>query len=227
MTKFYFLRFETPPTWRARSLYSYPPGTGWPSYTPRHWVPFSLPLTTSRTTVELFNISSLTPRYIARHGPHRKHLFHYCVIARCRGNVSTELFPSNGCCTVACLHSCNLAMALHVTIYFIHRVWAAQRTRKEIKRNAHKIWIGEIWAKILGSHGVEYWGSNLDCVTDYHNSVLSRILTVPPGKFRANALITSRPLPSKSTNSLLINSPIIQRYIIWSTENVVLGCDAM
>jgi hypothetical protein len=28
------------PTWRARSPYLYPPGTGWPSYTPRHWVPF-------------------------------------------------------------------------------------------------------------------------------------------------------------------------------------------
>jgi hypothetical protein len=27
---------ETAPTWRARSPYLYPPGTGWPSYTPRH-----------------------------------------------------------------------------------------------------------------------------------------------------------------------------------------------
>jgi hypothetical protein len=26
---FYSLRFETPPTWKARSLYLYPPGTGW------------------------------------------------------------------------------------------------------------------------------------------------------------------------------------------------------
>jgi hypothetical protein len=29
---FYCLRFET------RSLYLYPPATGWPGYTPRHWV---------------------------------------------------------------------------------------------------------------------------------------------------------------------------------------------
>jgi hypothetical protein len=29
------------PTWRARSPYFYPPGTGWHSYTPRHWIPFS------------------------------------------------------------------------------------------------------------------------------------------------------------------------------------------
>jgi hypothetical protein len=40
MTNFYSLRFETPPTWRARSPYLYPPGTGWPGFTPRHWVLF-------------------------------------------------------------------------------------------------------------------------------------------------------------------------------------------
>jgi hypothetical protein len=32
-----------PPTWRTRSLYLCPPETGWPSYTPRPWVPFSSP----------------------------------------------------------------------------------------------------------------------------------------------------------------------------------------
>jgi hypothetical protein len=36
MTIFYCLRFETPPTWRTRSPYLYPPGTGRPSYSPRH-----------------------------------------------------------------------------------------------------------------------------------------------------------------------------------------------
>jgi hypothetical protein len=30
MIIFYCLRFETPPTWRARYLYLYPPGTGFP-----------------------------------------------------------------------------------------------------------------------------------------------------------------------------------------------------
>jgi hypothetical protein len=38
MTTFYCLRFETPPTWRARCPYLYPPGIGWPDYNPRHWV---------------------------------------------------------------------------------------------------------------------------------------------------------------------------------------------
>jgi hypothetical protein len=44
MTTFYCLRFETPPTWRIRSLYLYPPGTGWPGYAPRHWVILPSPL---------------------------------------------------------------------------------------------------------------------------------------------------------------------------------------
>jgi hypothetical protein len=35
---FYCLRFET------RSLYLYPPGTGWPGYAPRHWVNWTLSL---------------------------------------------------------------------------------------------------------------------------------------------------------------------------------------
>jgi hypothetical protein len=41
-----------------------------------------------------------------RHGLHRRGLSHYCVFSRCWENsVSTELFPSNGCCTAAYLHS--------------------------------------------------------------------------------------------------------------------------
>jgi hypothetical protein len=34
--------------------YLYPPGTGWPSYTPGHWVPFPSPLTTRKATVVVF-----------------------------------------------------------------------------------------------------------------------------------------------------------------------------
>jgi hypothetical protein len=40
--------------------------------------------------------------------------------SRCRGNVSIELFPNDGCCTVACLHSSNLVMghmSRHVNIH--------------------------------------------------------------------------------------------------------------
>jgi hypothetical protein len=55
---YYCLKFETPPTWRAKSSYLYPPGTGWPSYTPRHWVLFSSPPMTLRAVVEVFEPTS-------------------------------------------------------------------------------------------------------------------------------------------------------------------------
>jgi hypothetical protein len=58
MTTFYSLRFKTPQSWRAWSPYLYSTGTGWPSYTLRHWVPFSLPPTTRRATVEIFEPAS-------------------------------------------------------------------------------------------------------------------------------------------------------------------------
>jgi hypothetical protein len=48
MTIFYCLRFEIPPTCRTRFPFYYPPGTGWPGYTPRHCFPFSSPPTTRR-----------------------------------------------------------------------------------------------------------------------------------------------------------------------------------
>jgi hypothetical protein len=37
---------DTPLTIRGRFPYLYLPGTGWPSYTPEHWVPFTSSLTT-------------------------------------------------------------------------------------------------------------------------------------------------------------------------------------
>jgi hypothetical protein len=40
--------------------------------------------------------------------------------------VSTELFPSNGRCTVACLHSCYLEMGLHVDMFMSHHQNAGQ-----------------------------------------------------------------------------------------------------
>jgi hypothetical protein len=58
LTIFYGLRSHTPPSWRARSPYLYPPGTGWPSYIPRHWVPFSSPPATRRDTGEVFETAS-------------------------------------------------------------------------------------------------------------------------------------------------------------------------
>jgi hypothetical protein len=58
----YRLKFEIPPTWRARSPYLYLPGTGWHGYAPRHQRPFSSLPTTRRATVEVFDPSS-TPEF--------------------------------------------------------------------------------------------------------------------------------------------------------------------
>jgi hypothetical protein len=52
------LRFRTPQTLKARSSYLYLPGTGWTSYTPRHWVLLSPPPTTRRATVPLHELSN-------------------------------------------------------------------------------------------------------------------------------------------------------------------------
>jgi hypothetical protein len=58
--------------------------------------------------------STTSPRYIAPARPYRKRLFHYCVFSSCQGNnVLTKLFPSNGCCTIACY----LPKGLHVTVW--------------------------------------------------------------------------------------------------------------
>jgi hypothetical protein len=82
MTIFYCLRFETPPTWRARSPYLCPPRTGWPSYTPRHWVPFN----------------RLVLLITSRHGPRRKHRFppllHCCVCVCWDDMIATEPLAS-------------------------------------------------------------------------------------------------------------------------------------
>jgi hypothetical protein len=53
------IRDSPPPIWRLRLLHLYPPGTGWPSYAPKHCVSFLSPLTTLRPTVEAFDMPPL------------------------------------------------------------------------------------------------------------------------------------------------------------------------
>jgi hypothetical protein len=48
----------------GRSPYLYPTGTGWPSYTPRHWVPFSSPPTIRRAAVDVFEPASTRARIV-------------------------------------------------------------------------------------------------------------------------------------------------------------------
>jgi hypothetical protein len=64
MTIFCCLRLDIPPTWRARCPYLYPPETGWPSYTPRHWVPFSSPPATRRVMMDVFDPASTRGAFI-------------------------------------------------------------------------------------------------------------------------------------------------------------------
>jgi hypothetical protein len=64
MTIFYCLRFESLSTWRARSPFLCPPGTGWSNYIPRHWVPFSSSPTTCKAMVEVFDHTSTRETYV-------------------------------------------------------------------------------------------------------------------------------------------------------------------
>jgi hypothetical protein len=124
MATVYCLRFETPPTWRARPLYI-PQEQGGPVLPPGNGFPFRRLLRLAGLLWRYSNpppqgiagLRTTSPRYIAPARTAQKTLVHYCVFSRWRGKkVSTELFPSNSCCTVACLHSRYLAVDLHVTI---------------------------------------------------------------------------------------------------------------
>jgi hypothetical protein len=100
MTTFYCLRFKSTPTWRVRSPYLYPPGTGWPRYIPRHWVPFLSSLTTHSVMIEVFDplhmgdwLSILTVLVkTSWHGPHRKH----------RSSIVACIFVAAGTCLLSC-----------------------------------------------------------------------------------------------------------------------------
>jgi hypothetical protein len=76
----------------------------------------SLHVTPSLTKgwVCLLWIWTTTPRYIA---PARTAQRIPLRLLRFRGNVSTELFLSNGSFNVACLHSCYLAKGLNVKLF--------------------------------------------------------------------------------------------------------------
>jgi hypothetical protein len=118
MATFYCLRFKTPPAWRARSLYLYLPGRGWPGYTHRHWVPFSSPPTTHWAMVEEFEPPphGYNCHYNPTDGPSRKcHFQQYlycCMRIRYRGNAFTEPLPR----TASGIFAYLAVVALHTTI---------------------------------------------------------------------------------------------------------------
>jgi hypothetical protein len=135
MIIFYCIRFETPPTWRASSPYLYPPGTVWPSYTSRHWVPVSSPPTTRRARVEVFDPAStrkVLPIFPSpqievwpRHEPCRKHLLQqlfYCCVCICyNGNeIASRCLAKTCSCSLfrlsGVMSHCSLFKAAHKII---------------------------------------------------------------------------------------------------------------
>jgi hypothetical protein len=96
---FYCLRFETPPTWRTRSLYLYPPGTGLPGYTPRHWVNPSPQLNSTlqpiRTDQAENTASLLLARRVYRAIAQQRKLLDCCLHIRFLRNLFTGPLPRN------------------------------------------------------------------------------------------------------------------------------------
>jgi hypothetical protein len=99
--------------------YLYPPGTGWPSYIPRHWVPFSLSLMIHRATVEVFRptftrcwvtgqLASIYTRFDTGAIENAVSVVLFCYVSIlqqflhchtcicCHGNMFTEPLLSNG-----------------------------------------------------------------------------------------------------------------------------------
>jgi hypothetical protein len=133
---FYCVRFETPPTWRARSPYLYRPETQWSSYTPRQRVAFTSPPMTRRDTVEVFEPTSMrgTPHLVSfvltiwsRHELHIKHssqqFLYCCVLICCSRNVFWlpwkriyQGLPSNG-------GLFSIIILAFMSQYILSRVW--------------------------------------------------------------------------------------------------------
>jgi hypothetical protein len=113
MTIFLLSQIRDLPTRRARSLYFYLPGTGWPGYTPSYWVPFSSPPTARRATVDLFDPASKRDQTVitSRHGPQRKHSSSIAALLRICCLAMGTCLPS--CCPETALVYSPISRSLH------------------------------------------------------------------------------------------------------------------
>jgi hypothetical protein len=129
-------RIRTSPTSRARCPYLYPPGPGWLSYTPRHWLLFSSPHTTRRATVEVFTAAeiclphSCVATSAARIHRERRlqHIFH-CYVTSQRTQRIPLLrvygpLPDNGCFSASTV----LALSKYATIILLFTPLYLKRT---------------------------------------------------------------------------------------------------
>jgi hypothetical protein len=95
--------FLTPPTGGGQVPVFISPKTGWPSYTPRHWGPFSSPPTACTAMVEEFEPASIRGFGFGI-SPLGRHLrkqcfqqfFYCCVYISVAKKTFTEPLPSNG-----------------------------------------------------------------------------------------------------------------------------------
>jgi hypothetical protein len=87
---------------RARFPYLYPPGTGWPSYTPGHWVPFtsSLKICIATNTCRLVLLWDR---------PNRERSFFYCCFGRLPMFATCGKFPWK---VTSVLWPCRLVVSL-------------------------------------------------------------------------------------------------------------------
>jgi hypothetical protein len=135
MTTFYCLRFNTPPTWKARSPYLYPPGTGWPSYTPTHQVPFLSPPTTHRAMVEVFESASTSSigHYIASGWTVSKTppptIFYSCIICSLSPKLVYQAAPMQQTMFKLSYHSIIHDILSLVNLTFIDKVYTMLNLR--------------------------------------------------------------------------------------------------
>jgi hypothetical protein len=207
MTIFYCLRFETPPTWKARLPYLYPPGTGWPSYTTP---------TTRRATLEVFEptssrapaLHSLILLITSRHGPHRRHSIVACTAISSERASNTAFQPVN--MRIRNLLPC-LPESLHINIIHIIRKLGL-RLSWDMTRNTAGEWL----ALLLCTEKVQ--GSN------FHPN--TRFLAVSLGKCPDNTWNQA----TSASCQILSNSVFTYRNIISDVAKLTAketGCDAV
>jgi hypothetical protein len=109
----YCLKFETPPTWRARSPYLYPPSTGFPY---RRLLRFAR-LRWRYSNPPPYGLLTLSSKPHLAHNPsvptsQKTQYFYCCIWIRCPRDVFTAPLLSNGCCADHRKHRSSLAVPL-------------------------------------------------------------------------------------------------------------------
>jgi hypothetical protein len=137
---FYCLKFETPPTWKARSIYwfIYPRNRVVQLHTPRHWVPFSSPPSTLRATVEVFEPAS------TRDQPQ----INYQSSLYDPGTDISQNFSSIIACSLVvgettCPQSCSLATAVVLSLVYTAVSWQWIYMSQQLWRQARS-WVDKL-----------------------------------------------------------------------------------